>query len=380
MRRSSGREDAYGVHPPCIGRGHGEFSGAARRPRTPDAIARDAARDHLQHELDTARRVQAPVPPSAPLPDDVPAGRDGPRRWVVVAWRYLLGDLPETPRTADSAPLILWATTWAALGMWLGLRFSYRGDPLLVGAWRMLVHGGLPLVGLALWELRAAGRARTGSPSGAAVALVGVAGLLASVGARFTVAGEAAQRAAPFLALALPSLVATALVIAGLRLARRDLTVWGIGLGDWRWWLPHHGVLLAGLVPFLMLVTWLVEPLAAFYPTNRAARHDLGAFGWAHLGLALDFIGWEFLFRGYLLFAAARRGDALLAIVLSAIPFFLLHGEKPHVELLSSLVGGFFAGWFCLRARSFFPLWVIHLAMITTVGFTSFLIRNGGRP
>lgn len=318
------------------------------------------------------------LPPPSSLRDEAPLGARPLRRWALAAWRYLLGDLPETARTPDSAPLILWATTWAALGMWLGLRFSYRGEPLLVGAWRMVVHGGLPLVGLALWELRAARRDRTGTVWGAALALVGVCGLLTTVGARFTDAGAAAQAAAPFVALALPSLVATGFVIAGLRGARRDLTVWGIGLGDWRWWLPHHGVLLAGLVPFLMAVTWMVEPLAAFYPTNRAARHDLGAFGWAHLGLALDFIGWEFLFRGYLLFAAARRGDALLAIVLSAIPFFLLHGEKPHVELLSSLVGGFFAGWFCLRARSFFPLWVIHLAMITTVGFTSFLMRNGG--
>ena len=75
--------------------------------------------------------------------------------------------------------------------------------------------------------------------------------------------------------------------------------------------------------------------------------------------------------------AMARRGDALVAILLHAFPFFLLHGNKPEIELLSSFVGGIFAGWFCLRARTFFPLYVIHIVMITTVGFTSFVMRNG---
>jgi membrane protease YdiL (CAAX protease family) len=299
-------------------------------------------------------------------------------RWAIAAWRWLLGDLPAHARTERSGSLLLWVTTWAALGMWLGMRFQPRGDPLLIGSWRMLVHGGIPLVGMALWELRAAWREHAdGRRAGTLLTVIGCLGLLLPVALRFTDSGYEAQRASPFLWSALPGLSSAGTVLIGLRVARRDLGAWGIGLGDWRWWLPHHGVLLAGLVPFLMAVTMLIEPLADFYPTNRAARTDLGAFGVAHLGLGLDFIGWEFLFRGYLLFAAARRGDALMAIVFSAVPFFLLHGEKPHVELLSSLVGGFFAGWFCLRARSFFPLWVIHVAMITTVGFTSFLMRNG---
>ncbi len=292
--------------------------------------------------------------------------------------RWLLGDIPERVREPDSGSLAVWVAFAAAIGMWLGLRHQPKGDPVLVGAWRMLVHGGLPLAALAAWELRQAWR-RGPRPSASAFALtlVGMALVFAPVGARFGAAGFAAQVAAPFWAMAFPALLGSALVLGGLTLARRDLTTWGIGLGDWRWWLPHHGVLLAALVPVLVATTILVTPLAAYYPVNKAARVSFDAFAWAHLGLALDFVGWEFLFRGFLLFGMARRGDALLAILLHAFPFFLLHGNKPEIELLSSFVGGIFAGWFCLRAGTFVPLYVIHLVMITTVGFTSFLMRNG---
>ena len=315
---------------------------------------------------------------SAPAPAlPAPAPRTLRDRGLA-AVRWLLGDLVDQPRQPGSGALVVWVAYAAAIGMWLGLRHSFKNaDPVLVGAWRMAVHGGIPLAALAAWELREARRAGRASLVAGAVVIAGMLLLLAPVFVRFTTEGEAALLAAPFWGMAAPPLLGAALVCGGLVFAGRDLREWGIGLGDWRWWLPHHGVLLAALVPVLVATTVLVEPLSMYYPVNKAARVSLDAFGWAHLGLALDFIGWEFLFRGFLLFAMARRGDALVAILLHAFPFFLLHGNKPEIELLSSFVGGIFAGWFCLRARTFFPLYVIHIVMITTVGFTSFVMRNG---
>lgn len=292
--------------------------------------------------------------------------------------RWLLGDIPDRVREPGSGALVVWVAYAAAIGMWLGLRFQPKGDPVLTGTWRMLVHGGIPLVAVALWELREA--AKTGpkpSPAAVGLAVAGITLVLAPIVSRFTDAGLAAQVARSFVNMAAPALVGAGLVVTALLLAKRDLTKWGMGLGDWRWWLPHHGVLLAALVPVLVATTVIVEPLARYYPVNKAARASLDGFAWAHLGIWLDFIGWEFLFRGFLLFAMARRGDALLAILLHVFPFFLLHGTKPHIELTSSFVGGIFAGWFCLRAGTFLPLYVIHVVMITTVGFTSFLMRQG---
>lgn len=165
-------------------------------------------------------------------------------------------------------------------------------------------------------------------------------------------------------------------MILGLGQTGARLKDWGIGFGDWRWWLPHHGLLLLALIPLVALTTWLVPPLAHYYPMYKPARTSFTALEMSMGGLALDLLGWEFLFRGFLLFGIARRGDAVMAALLQAVPFFLLHSPKPELEMGSSFVGGVFAGWFCLSARSFFPLYVIHVAIITTVSVTAFWLRN----
>ena len=120
-----------------------------------------------------------------------------------------------------------------------------------------------------------------------------------------------------------------------------------------------------------------MPPLAHYYPLYKPAQTSFSELELSLSAIALDFVGWEFLFRGFLLFGLARRGDALMAILLQSLPFFLLHGPKPELEMISSYVGAIFAGWFCLRARTFFPLWVIHVAIISAVSLTAFWIRNG---
>ena len=62
----------------------------------------------------------------------------------------------------------------------------------------------------------------------------------------------------------------------------------------------------------------------------------------------LDLFGWEFFFRGFILFAYARRygPDALW---LQAVPFALAHIGKPEVETFSTIFGGFAFGWVAYR-------------------------------
>jgi membrane protease YdiL (CAAX protease family) len=150
---------------------------------------------------------------------------------------------------------------------------------------------------------------------------------------------------------------------------------WALTLGDWRWWGPRTLVALLVLVPTLTVVVLLSPELQQFYPMWRPARTAWDKLLIGNLGHSLDFIGWELLFRGTLLRTAMRRGDPVMAICLQAIPFCLLHMDKPGVELIASLFGGLVAGWFCLRARTFLPLWILHSAMISTVGTVAFLVR-----
>lgn len=73
----------------------------------------------------------------------------------------------------------------------------------------------------------------------------------------------------------------------------------------------------------------------------------------------LDLFGWEFFFRGWILFAYTRKfgPDALW---LHAVPFALAHLGKPEVETLSTIFGGFVFGWVALRTNSFLYAFLIH--------------------
>ncbi len=305
------------------------------------------------------------------LPADSPWLRRGR---AVVQW--LLGDVPELVREPESGALAVVVCTAAAVAMWLGTRQELKGPPVPMGAWRMLVHGGVPLIAVAGWEVRVLWR-RGLRPSAAFFATaVGVALLVLPVLLRFSHEGAKELQAEPMLRMVLPAAVGATLVVAGLKAAGARLADWGIGLGDWRWWLPHHGMLLLALLPAVALTTCLVPPLAAYYPMYKPAQTDFHEL-WTSVGsLGLDLFGWEFLFRGFLVFGIARRGDALTAILLQAIPFFLLHSPKPEAEMISSYIGAIFAGWFCLRARAFLPLYVIHTAIIATVSFTAYWLRT----
>ncbi len=124
----------------------------------------------------------------------------------------------------------------------------------------------------------------------------------------------------------------------------------GFTFGDWKVgiFLTLGGILL--IAPIL----WLVgrgsatmrdyyKPLLAGLPSNTL----------------LDLIGWEFLFRGWLLFGFARKFGPE-AIWLQAVPFALAHIGKPEIETLSTIFGGFAFGWVAWRTKSFvYPL-LIH--------------------
>ena len=80
----------------------------------------------------------------------------------------------------------------------------------------------------------------------------------------------------------------------------------------------------------------------------------------------LDLIGWEFFFRGFLLFTYARRFGAD-ALWLQAVPFALAHIGKPSIETLSTIFGGFAFGWLAYRTRSFLYPFLVHWFISTFV-------------
>ena len=131
---------------------------------------------------------------------------------------------------------------------------------------------------------------------------------------------------------------------------------YGFCLGDWREGLKWTAISLAIFGP----ITWLAgrQPTVMTYYEGRM---EMG-LGNLILTSAGDILGWEFVFRGFLLFALARVAGPN-AIVLQAIPFAIAHIGKPELETLSTIFGGTAFGWVAWRSRSYFYAFLIHLAV-----------------
>ena len=284
---------------------------------------------------------------------------------------WLLGGPHQrTTPVAGSDALLWWCGAWAAMAMFIGDQYNIRGDtPVAAGVFRAGVHAGIPLVAIALWSAWRDPRARWWALAGAPL-------LLAPIAARVVVPGVAKVLASNVgLTMVLPFLLGAALLQRSLRIVGADPSVWGMGLGRWRWWLPRVLVMTALVVPLCLLAAVLSPAMVAYYPMWKPARTDGGLLGVYFLGLFTGLYGWEVLWRGFLLNAFAQRGDPLVAIFASAFPFFLLHYPKPDIEMVASFPGGLLAGWFCLHARSSLPMWIMHCVLFASMSLIGFFWR-----
>ncbi len=144
-----------------------------------------------------------------------------------------------------------------------------------------------------------------------------------------------------------------------LRLAfKQSWSAMGLGLGDWR----LAGVLALLYLPIVTIGTWVLSNGAAFqaqYPHLRAAAFDWQLFAVYHALFLCYWIGWEYLWRGFVLFGT-RHTFGLYAILIQAVPFALLHLQKPVAELALSLVGAVALGALVWRCRAFWIAVPIH--------------------
>ena len=138
---------------------------------------------------------------------------------------------------------------------------------------------------------------------------------------------------------------------------RESPAEYGFQLGDWRAGLALTAVGCAGLAVVVTL-TARTGPFRAYYGPRANTAIPMP------LDTALDLCGWEFLFRGFLLFALYPVCGPL-AIVLQAVPFTIGHLGKPELEALSCILGGSAFGYVAWRTRSFLYPFLIHWFLST---------------
>ena len=138
---------------------------------------------------------------------------------------------------------------------------------------------------------------------------------------------------------------------------RENPCEYGFTLGDWKAGLV---ITLAGIL-FMAPIIWYlgksVPSMADYY------KPHMEGLPWTTF---LDLIGWEFFFRGWILFGYARKFGPE-AMWLQAVPFALAHIGKPEVETLSTIFGGFAFGWVAWRTRSFLYPFLIHWFIATFI-------------
>lgn len=125
---------------------------------------------------------------------------------------------------------------------------------------------------------------------------------------------------------------------------------YGFTLGDWRAGL----ILTLGGIVLMAPILWFLnrgDPSMQNY-----YRPYLSGLPWSTFA---DLFGWEFIFRGWIMFGYARKFGPE-ALWLQAVPFALAHVGKPAVETFSTIFGGFLFGWVAYRTKSFIYPFLIH--------------------
>lgn len=150
----------------------------------------------------------------------------------------------------------------------------------------------------------------------------------------------------------------------------------GLGLGDWKF----AGTIGLFYVPLVLVGTWILSDGMVFqenYPHLEAAKRNWSTFVVYEMLFLFYWIGWEYLWRGFILFGT-KHALGLSAIFVQAVPFAVLHYTKPLPEALLSVLGGIALGALVWRSRAFWIAVPIHwIQMVSLDLFSTLRIRSG---
>lgn len=139
----------------------------------------------------------------------------------------------------------------------------------------------------------------------------------------------------------------------------RGPTTLGLGLGDTHWLLR----LLAIGVPIAVIAGYVGSrspAIPAVYPLGGGLTADPAAFA-AHAGFyLLYYLGFEYLFRGFLLLGTKDDIGPTAANLLQACLVTAFHFGKPGGEMLAAFPASLLFGWATLRTGSIWCALAVH--------------------
>jgi hypothetical protein len=138
----------------------------------------------------------------------------------------------------------------------------------------------------------------------------------------------------------------------------------------WRWrgTLKHAPLYVALFLLMVPLIIW-ASTQGSFqqkYPFYKGAAEGGASFWLYELFYGAQFMGVEFFFRGFLTFALFRR-FGYNALLIMAIPYVMVHFNKPLPETFGALGAALVLGALALRAGSCIPGIFVHWAVGITM-------------
>ena len=142
---------------------------------------------------------------------------------------------------------------------------------------------------------------------------------------------------------------------------KSGLRDFGLQLGDARWGFRFVAIAL----PVLLLAAYVgsLDPaVREEYPLAKSMIGDVPTFLVVEVFYLFYYLGWEFLFRGFMLFGLEKYG-ALAAILVQTIPSTIVHIGKPASESFAAIVAGLVFGYLAVRTRSILYPLILHAAV-----------------
>ncbi|MEM7009611.1 MAG: CPBP family intramembrane glutamic endopeptidase [Thermodesulfobacteriota bacterium] len=137
---------------------------------------------------------------------------------------------------------------------------------------------------------------------------------------------------------------------------RKNPLDFGLRIGNYRVWIPYVIIFLALAIPVLYFTSDM-SSVQGYYRSHRG--FDFLTYA---LQMGVYMLGWEFLFRGFMLFGLKDKLKEA-SIIIQMIPFALLHIGKPEIETISTIFTGILWGYIAYRGKSFWPAYIMHMVV-----------------
>jgi membrane protease YdiL (CAAX protease family) len=155
---------------------------------------------------------------------------------------------------------------------------------------------------------------------------------------------------------------------------RARLRDFGLGLSGS---LKHswiYAVLFVAVFPAVFVVS-LTESFQNTYPFYQYADRSWQDFLLWELTYTLQFLSLEFFFRGFLVHGLKRR-FGVYAVLLSVVPYCMIHFGKPMPETLGAIFAGIALGILSLFTRSIWLGVAIHVSVAVAMDVFSLLAQG----